>query len=41
MAKRSVVITGMGAISPYGLGVDTFWDNVKNGKSGIKLIKNI
>ena len=41
MTKRRVVITGMGAISPYGLGVDTFWDNIKNGKSGIKHIKNM
>ena len=41
MIKRRVVITGMGAISPYGLGVDTFWKNIKNGKSGIKHIKNM
>ncbi len=41
MTKRRVVITGMGAISPYGMGVDTFWDNIKNGKSGIKHIKNM
>ena len=41
MTKRRVVITGMGAISPYGLGVDIFWENIKNGKSGIKPIKNM
>ena len=41
MTKRRAVITGVGAISPYGLGVDTFWENIKNGKSGIKPIKNM
>ena len=30
MEKRRVVITGIGAISPYGIGVDVFWDGVKN-----------
>ena len=36
MEKRRVVVTGMGCVSPYGLGVDTFWKNVSEGKSGIK-----
>ena len=36
MSKRRVVVTGMGCVSSYGIGVDTFWDNIKNGKSGIK-----
>ena len=27
--SRRVVITGMGAITPIGLGVDEFWNNVK------------
>jgi len=35
MNKRRVVITGMGAVTPYGVGVDKFWENVKAGKSGI------
>lgn len=38
MDKRRVVITGLGLISPYGLGVDTFWKNICAGKSGIKKI---
>ena len=41
MTKRRVVITGMGAISPYGLGVDNFWKSLCEGKSGIKRIKNM
>jgi 3-oxoacyl-[acyl-carrier-protein] synthase II len=35
---RRVVITGMGIVSPFGVGVDTYWDNVSKGKSGIKPI---
>lgn len=41
MTKRRVVITGMGTISPYGLGVDKFWKSLCEGKSGIDTIKNI
>lgn len=33
---RRVVITGMGCISPYGVGVDNAWNAVLNGKSGIR-----
>ncbi len=33
-----VVITGMGAVTPVGCTVDTFWDSLKNGKSGIDYI---
>jgi len=33
-----VVVTGMGAITPVGLNVDTFWGNIKNGQSGISTI---
>lgn len=36
MSKRRVVVTGMGCITPYGIGLDLFWTNLKNGKSGIK-----
>ncbi len=37
MEKR-VVITGMGAITPIGNDVDTFWNNAKSGKLGIDFI---
>ena len=36
MSKRRVVVTGMGCVSPYGIGVEKFWNNLKNGISGIK-----
>lgn len=38
MDKRCV-ITGMGAITPVGNSVDRFWNNIKNGISGIDYIK--
>jgi 3-oxoacyl-[acyl-carrier-protein] synthase II len=38
---RKVVITGMGVVSPIGNDVTTFWNNLKNGVSGIDYIKSI
>jgi 3-oxoacyl-[acyl-carrier-protein] synthase II len=35
---RRVVITGLGAITPLGNDVETFWSNLKNGVSGIRVI---
>ena len=41
MTRRRVVVTGMGSVSPYGVGVDKLWGNISAGKSGIKTIKRI
>ena len=38
MAKRRVVVTGMGMVSPVGLDVKTSWENILAGKSGISMI---
>src|SRR5438270_2172315 len=35
---RRVVITGLGAVTPIGSDVETFWSNLKNGVSGIRTI---
>ena len=35
---RRVVVTGLGAITPLGNDVETFWSNLKNGVSGIRAI---
>lgn len=35
MTKRRVVITGLGAVSPFGIGVDNLWNSLVEGKSGI------
>ena len=39
--NRRVVITGMGAVTPLGNDVESFWNGIKEGKSGIDFIKNI
>jgi 3-oxoacyl-[acyl-carrier-protein] synthase II len=36
--KNRVVITGIGVISSLGFGKEKFWENIKNGVSGIKSI---
>ena len=38
MQKSRVVVTGMGAITPIGLTVEEFWENVKAQKVGIGAI---
>lgn len=41
MTKRRVVITGMGAVTPCGIGVEKFWNSLLEGKSGVSLIESI
>ena len=41
MTKRRVVITGMGVVSPFGVGSDKLWEGVVNGKSAISHIENM
>ncbi|PYL11393.1 MAG: beta-ketoacyl-[acyl-carrier-protein] synthase II [Verrucomicrobia bacterium] len=38
MPERRVVITGMGVVTPIGNDLETFWSNLKNGVSGIRII---
>ncbi|MFA1822325.1 beta-ketoacyl-ACP synthase II [Virgibacillus oceani] len=38
--KRRVAVTGMGAVSPLGNDVTTLWNNIKQGKSGIKRLES-
>lgn len=40
MSERRVVITGMGAITPIGTGLDAYWDGLKNGRSGATTIEH-
>jgi len=35
MADRRVVVTGMGAVTPFGVGVDGLWDGLVASRSGI------
>ncbi len=41
MSKRRVVVTGLGIVSPVGIGVDKFWNSLLEGKSGISTIEHI
>ncbi len=36
--QRRVVITGIGAVSPNGIGREAFWEATKNGRSGVRRI---
>ncbi len=38
MTERRVVITGVGAVTPFGVGADTFWENICRGNTGAALI---
>jgi 3-oxoacyl-[acyl-carrier-protein] synthase II len=38
---RRVVVTGLGAVTSLGIGVDAFWDNIISGKSGISTIERV
>lgn len=38
MQKKRIVITGIGVVSPIGIGKDAYWQALKKGESGIKLI---
>ncbi|GBD87441.1 3-oxoacyl-[acyl-carrier-protein] synthase 2 [bacterium BMS3Abin03] len=38
MNKRRVVVTGMGAVTPIGFGLDEFWNGLIEGRNGVELI---
>ena len=39
--RRRVVITGLGALTPLGNTVDTFWDAAVGGQSGVRLFSDL
>ena len=40
MSRRRVVVTGMGAVTPLGNDVATFWSRLVRGESGVRTIQN-
>ncbi len=38
MQERRVVVTGLGAVTPVGIGKDAFWEALKAGKNGVSMI---
>jgi len=38
MEERRVVVTGIGVVSPIGIGKDLFWEGLKSGRSGVDKI---
>jgi 3-oxoacyl-(acyl-carrier-protein) synthase len=39
MSTEPIVITGMGAVTPFGVGVDVLWDNLVAGNDGLRPIE--
>ena len=41
MPSTRVVITGLGAVSPFGVGRDRFWEGISRGQSGIRAMSDL
>ena len=41
IGRREVVVTGLGAVSPFGHTADALWEGVARGKSGINWIESL
>lgn len=41
MVDREVVVTGIGIVSPLGIGVEPFWESLRAGRSGIATIPEL
>lgn len=38
---QRIVITGIGPVTPIGIGVDTFWESLRNGRSGVRRVPSL
>ena len=39
MNQNHLVVTGMGAVTPIGIGVESYWNNLISGVSGVDRIR--
>jgi len=39
--KQDIVVTGVGAVTPFGVGVDALWNGVRNGQSAVDWIHSL
>ena len=40
-AAQRIVITGIGPVTPIGIGVDAFWDSLREGRSGVRRVPEL
>ena len=40
-ANQRIVITGIGPVTPIGIGVDAFWDSLREGRSGVRRVPEL
>ena len=41
MKEHRVVVTGLGVVTPIGIGVEDFWEALKAGHNGIGRVTNL
>ena len=39
--RNRVVVTGVGPITPIGIGVDAFWEALQSGRSGVRNVEDV
>ena len=40
MKENQVVVTGLGAVTPVGIGINDFWESLLEGRNGVGRVTN-